>query len=90
MSRGIYEKVKGSGEYWIRYADVDGKIRREKAGTKANAHKLRLKRKAAVLEGRKLPETSGTNRSRSRGSPLRRWLIRVCTSEVSATTNTGW
>jgi site-specific recombinase XerD len=54
--RGIYEKVNRSGKWWIRYADVDGKIRRELAGSKANAHKLLLKRKAAVLEGRKLPE----------------------------------
>ena len=54
--RGIYERVKGSGKWWIRYADVNGKIRRELAGTKANAIKLLHKRKAAVLEGKKLPE----------------------------------
>lgn len=54
--RGIYERVKGSGMWWIRYADVNSKIRRELAGTKANATKLLHKRKAAVLEGKKLPE----------------------------------
>jgi len=54
--RGIYERIKDSGKWWIRFADLDGKIRRELAGTKANAIKLLHKRKAAVLEGKKLPE----------------------------------
>ena len=54
--RGIYERVKGSGKWWIRYTDVNSRIRRELAGTKANATKLLHKRKAAVLEGKKLPE----------------------------------
>lgn len=31
--RGVYEKHPGSGTWWIRYADVDGKTRREVAGT---------------------------------------------------------
>jgi integrase len=42
--------------WWIRYSDGNGKIRREKAGTKSQAQKLYLKRKADVLAGRKLPE----------------------------------
>lgn len=54
--RGIYEKVRGSGTWWIRYADSTGRIRREKAGTKDNASKLYYKRKTQALEGRKLPE----------------------------------
>ena len=28
--RGIYEKVRGSGEWWVRYADATDRIRREK------------------------------------------------------------
>ncbi|MGB8065201.1 MAG: site-specific integrase [Candidatus Sulfotelmatobacter sp.] len=55
--RGVYEKVKGSGEWWIRYADGEGKPRREVAGTKSNAISLYQKRKAEVLVGRKLPES---------------------------------
>ncbi|MCI0722926.1 MAG: site-specific integrase [Acidobacteria bacterium] len=55
-NRGIYEKVTGSGEWWIRYADTTGRIRREKAGTKSAALALYHKRKAQVLEGKKLPE----------------------------------
>jgi len=54
--RGIFEKVPGSGEWWIRYADASGRIRREKAGTWNSARDLYIKRKAEVLQGRKLPE----------------------------------
>ena len=53
--KGLYEKLKGSGVWWIRYADEDGTIKRELAGTKANASRLYHNRKSAVLEGRKLP-----------------------------------
>jgi integrase len=54
--RGIFEKVHGSGIWWVRYALANGKIRREKAGTKSAAISLYRKRKTEVLEGKKLPE----------------------------------
>lgn len=54
--RGIYEKVPGSGIWWIRHADSTGRIRREKAGSKSAALTLYRKRKTEALEGRKLPE----------------------------------
>jgi hypothetical protein len=54
--RGVFEKVPGSGVWWIRYFDQFGKKRREKAGTKSAAIKLYGKRKQQVLEGKKLPE----------------------------------
>ena len=54
--RGIFEKMPGSGVWWIRYADATGRIRREKAGTKSAAVTLYRKRKTEVLQGRKLPE----------------------------------
>lgn len=54
--RGIYEKVPGSGEWWICYFDAKGKRRREKAGTRSSALILYRKRKTEALEGRKLPE----------------------------------
>jgi site-specific recombinase XerD len=54
--RGIFEKVKGSGEWWVRHVDADGRLRREKAGTKSTAIALYRKRKHESLEGRKLPE----------------------------------
>jgi integrase len=51
--RGIYEREKGSNVWWIRFADQDGRIRRELAGTKASARKLYTLRKGEVLQGRK-------------------------------------
>src|SRR5438128_4919971 len=54
--RGIFEKLSGSGEWWIRYVDAQGRYRREKAGTKSGAIALYQKRKTEALEGRKLPE----------------------------------
>ncbi len=57
-TRGIFEKVPGSGVWYIRYADASGKIRKEKAGTVAVAGKLLLKRKAESQVERKLPSLS--------------------------------
>jgi hypothetical protein len=54
--RGIYEKVKGSGIWWIRWTDSEGRKRREKAGSHGVAEKLLLKRQAEKLEGVKLPD----------------------------------
>ena len=53
--RGIFEKVPGSGIWWIRYTDAAGEYHREKAGTKSMATKLYNLRKADALHG-KLPE----------------------------------
>lgn len=54
--RGMFEKQPGSGIWWIRYVDAQGRYRREKAGTKTAAIALYHKRKQEALEGRKLPE----------------------------------
>jgi len=54
--RGIYEKVAGSDDWWIRYVDAEGRYRREKAGTKSMALDLYRKRKTEALQGKKLPE----------------------------------
>ncbi len=61
--RGIFEKVPDSGEWWIRFADATGRIRREKIGTKSAALTMYHKRKAEALQGKKLPETL-------RGNPI--------------------
>jgi len=55
-ARGVFEKVPGSGIWWIRYVDSQGRFRREKAGTKGNAKDLYMKRKNEALAGKKLPE----------------------------------
>lgn len=52
---GVFEKVPGSGVWWIRYIDAQGRFRREKAGTKSAAIGLSRKRKTEPLEGKKLP-----------------------------------
>ena len=54
--RGVYEKVPGSGVWWICYFDSQGRKRREVAGTKSNAIDLYRKRKTEALQGKKLPE----------------------------------
>lgn len=54
--KGVFEKVPGSGVWWIRYADTTSRIRREKAGSKSNAIILYQKRKGEILTGKKLPE----------------------------------
>src|SRR5438132_14007703 len=38
--RGVFEKVPGSGVWWIRYIDAQGRFRREKVGTWTNARDL--------------------------------------------------
>src|SRR5260370_39810616 len=54
--RGIFEKVSGSGVWWICYFDSVGRKRREKAGRRGDAIDLYHKRKAEALRGKKLPE----------------------------------
>ncbi len=53
--RGVFERR--PGEWWVRYVDAQGRLRREKAGTKSAAIALYHKRKTEALAGRKLPET---------------------------------
>lgn len=54
MARGVWEKVPGSGIWWIHYIDAEGKRRREKVGRKTDAIRLYHQRKADALAGRKL------------------------------------
>lgn len=49
--KGVYEKVKDSGIWWIHYFDSSGRRRREKAGTKTMALNLYRKRKVEALQG---------------------------------------
>jgi integrase len=58
--RGIYERVKGSGIWWVRWTDLDGRKRRELAGSRHAAEKLLNKRQTQKLEGRKFPENLRT------------------------------
>jgi len=51
---GVWEKVPGSGVWWIRYR-VGGKLKREKVGRKSDAIALYQQRKSEVRAGKKLP-----------------------------------
>jgi integrase len=53
--RGVFEKVVGSGVWWIRYADITGKIRRTQVGSRKLAEKLYKKHKQSVRLARLLP-----------------------------------
>jgi site-specific recombinase XerD len=54
--RGIWERVPGSGVWWIRYRDADGKLHREKVGRKGHAVDLLNKRRNDKRIGVKLPD----------------------------------
>jgi site-specific recombinase XerD len=73
--RGVYEKVPGSGIHWIRFADANGDIRREKVGPKGAAVKLYHKRKTEVLQGKKFPENL---RDRNSAPTLNEFSKRFC------------
>jgi len=53
---GILERVPGSGVYWIRWTDAQGKRHMEKAGRRGDAIDLLAKRKHETLLRKKLPE----------------------------------
>lgn len=52
---GVWEKVPGSGVWWIRYRE-NGILHREKVGRKSDAIALYQKRKTNIRAGEKLPE----------------------------------
>jgi integrase len=54
--RGIFEKLPGSGIWWIRYADRTGRIRREVAGIRGRAIDLYGQRKREELLAKQSPE----------------------------------
>lgn len=54
--RGIFERPKGSGTWWVRYTDEHGRLHREKVGPKALALRVYQKRKTEVYERRFFPD----------------------------------
>ena len=57
IQRGIFEKIAGSGIFWVRYVDAEGKYRRKKIGGPFQQRQVYHKRKQQALQGLKLPET---------------------------------
>ncbi len=55
--RGVFERPKGSGIWWVRYSDCAGREHREKAGTRGMALALLDRRRDERRRGVKLPET---------------------------------
>jgi integrase len=55
-ARGLWERVLGSGIWWVRYRDHDGKLHREKVGRKSDAIDLLNKRRNERRVGVKMPE----------------------------------
>lgn len=53
--RVLFERPRGSGVWWIRYTDRDGREQREKVGPKGLARRVYEKRKRGVREGRYFP-----------------------------------
>jgi integrase len=56
---GIFEKHKGSNVWWARFFDAGGKERRERGGTKREAHEKLAKRRAEIAAGTYVPPRSG-------------------------------
>ncbi len=54
--RGVFERPRGSGIWWVRYADENGRIHREKVGPKSLALEVYRKRKTEIAERRFFPE----------------------------------
>jgi len=53
--RGLFERPKRSGIWWIRYNDAIGHEHRERVGAKGLARRLYEKRKTEIREGRYFP-----------------------------------
>ena len=58
--RGLWERETGSGIWWIRFRDADGKLHREKVGRKSDAEALLNKRRNERRVGKKMPENIRT------------------------------
>ncbi len=56
-ARGVFERPIGSGIWWVRYADENGREHREKVGPKRLATAVYQKRKNEIRERRFFPET---------------------------------
>ena len=54
--KGIFERLPGSGVWWVRYKDHNHREHREKVGPKGLAVKVYAKRVAQVAEGKFFPE----------------------------------
>jgi integrase len=80
--RGLFERPKDSGVWWIRWADQFGKEHREKAGSKSAARALYQSRKTDVLQGAKLPALG--KRELTLADLVKRYLDEIRSNKKSA------
>jgi len=60
--RGVFERPKGSGVWWVRYCDQYGQLHREKVGPKGLAKEVYQRRKTEIRQGKFFPEQVGQQR----------------------------
>ncbi len=60
--RGVYEKVPGSNDWWVRWNDSEGKLRRQKVGRKSAAIAAYRKHKDEARAGVIVPTLRNTKR----------------------------
>lgn len=60
--RGVYEKVKGSKDFYIYYTDAAGRRHREQVGRYSAAVEALINRRREVREGRFIPPTTPVDR----------------------------
>ena len=84
-NRGVFERPKGSGIWWVRYADQFGKLHREKVGPKSLAAAAYRKRKTEVREGKFFPE-----RLQKRREMLFRDMAKLYLDEHAAVNKASW
>ena len=75
-TRGVFERPKGSGCYWIRYCDAEGRLHREKVGPKSLAVQAYQKRKVEIKEGKFFPDMIRRKRAILFGE-LAKWYLDV-------------
>ncbi len=59
--RGVYEKVKGSKDFYIRYTDEDGRRHREHVGREAAAVEVLVNRRREIREGKFIAPSRPSN-----------------------------
>ena len=84
-TRGVFERPKGSGIWWIRYADQFGKLHREKVGPRSLAIDAYRKRKTEIREGKFFPEKVQRKREM-----LFRDMAKLYLNEHSKVNNRSW
>ena len=61
--RGVYEKSPGSGEWWVRWTDANGKLRRQKVGAKNAAIAAYRRKKDEARQGQIVPDLRNTKKA---------------------------